>query len=70
MLPIRPWPGDPPRRPRLYVKPDDRWEVNDVIQHHLELGDALEQTLRCFAEAARRPGPLQVPDLGQSAQST
>jgi hypothetical protein len=41
----------PPLRDRqLYVKPDDRWEVNNVLQHHLELGDQLEQTLRAFVK--------------------
>ena len=29
---------DATRGPQLFVKPDDRWEVNDVRQHHLELG--------------------------------
>jgi arylsulfatase A-like enzyme len=47
----------------LYVKPDDRWEVNNVRQHHLELAERLEQTLRCFVEATRRPGPLRPPEL-------
>jgi arylsulfatase A-like enzyme len=37
--------GDPPRGPQLYVKPDDRWEVNDVRQQHLELAEELEATL-------------------------
>jgi arylsulfatase A-like enzyme len=49
--------------PRLFVKPDDRWEVNNVVQHHLELADHLEQTFRAFVEAAQRPGSLQPPDL-------
>lgn len=42
----------PPLRERqLFVKPDDRWEVNNVLQHHLELADQLEQTLRAFVKA-------------------
>jgi arylsulfatase A-like enzyme len=49
--------------PRLYVRPDDRREVNNVLQHHLELADGLEKTLRAFAEASRRAGPLQAPPL-------
>jgi arylsulfatase A-like enzyme len=48
---------------RLYVRPDDHWEVNDVRQHHLELVEALEQTLRDFEKAAQRSGPLAVPPL-------
>jgi arylsulfatase A-like enzyme len=52
-----------PRLPQLYVKPDDRWEVNNVLQHHLELTEHLEQVLRGFVEAARRPGDLGPPEL-------
>ena len=63
LLPLQPAPGDPLRGPQLYVKPDDRWEVNNVLQHHLELGEQLEKTLRGFVEAATRPGPLQPPPL-------
>ena len=54
---------DESRAAQLYVKPDDRWEVNNVLQHHLELGEHLEQTLRAFAAATHGPGPLQVPVL-------
>ncbi len=60
LLPLR---GDPARAPRLYVKPDDRWEVNDVAQHHLELCERLAEVLRVFVEATRRPGPLRPPEL-------
>jgi hypothetical protein len=49
--------------PRLYVKPDDRWEVNDVCAHQADLADRLEATLRAFAEAVRAPGPLTYPAL-------
>src|SRR5262249_17470632 len=31
---------------KLYVKPDDRWEVNDLRQHHEEVVEALERSLR------------------------
>jgi arylsulfatase A-like enzyme len=51
------------RGPQLYVKPDDRWEVNNVVQHHLELSDHLEQTLRAFVRATEGAGPLEVPAL-------
>jgi arylsulfatase A-like enzyme len=40
-----------PRSPQLYVKPDDRWEVNNVLQHNLDLAESLEQTLRAFIKA-------------------
>lgn len=46
LLPVVSGPGDPPRQAQLYVKPDDRWEVNDVRQHHLELAEEMERTLR------------------------
>ena len=46
LLPIRVPEGDAPRGPQLYIKPDDRWEVNDVRQQHLELVEEFERTLR------------------------
>jgi arylsulfatase A-like enzyme len=49
--------------PRLFVKPDDRSEVNDVRQHHLELAEEMEQTLRAFVEVSQKPGPLTPPAL-------
>jgi arylsulfatase A-like enzyme len=58
VLPVRVPPAEAARPPQLYVKPDDRWEVNNVIQHHLELAEGLERTLRGFAEAVCRDGPL------------
>jgi arylsulfatase A-like enzyme len=61
VLPVRTAAGDPLRGPQLYVKPDDRWEVNNVVQHHLELAEHMEQVLRSFVAATRRPGPLQAP---------
>jgi arylsulfatase A-like enzyme len=64
LLPVQRPPTEPPQRPQLYVKPDDRWEVNDVYQHHLELAEHLERVLRGFVEAARQPGPLRAPELG------
>jgi len=63
LLPGESVPGDPRRERQLYVKPDDRWEVNDVVQHHLERADAFEQTLKEFVAASRRPGPFAPPAL-------
>jgi arylsulfatase A-like enzyme len=48
LLPVQSPAEQPPRQPQLYVKPDDQWEVNNVIQHHPELAEKLEQTLRAF----------------------
>jgi hypothetical protein len=36
------------KAPQLFVKPEDRWEVNDVLQHHLERAEELEKQLREF----------------------
>ncbi len=47
--------------PRLYIKPDDRCEVNDVLQHHIEEAEDLERILRACVEASTRPGPLPAP---------
>jgi arylsulfatase A-like enzyme len=48
---------------RLYVKPDDRWQLNDVAQHHPALTEHIETVLGGFVEATRRPGPLAPPEL-------
>jgi len=63
VLPLRPSAGDPDRRPKLYVKPDDRWEVNNVVQHHPALAEHLEAVLRGFVAATRQAGPLRPPVL-------
>jgi arylsulfatase A-like enzyme len=49
----RPAAGSPPQ---LFVQPDDRWEVNDVRQHHLELAQQLEEQLNALIASARQPG--------------
>ena len=61
--------ADGARGPQLYVKPDDRWEVNNVLQHHLERAEMMETALRAFVAAARRPGPLQAPPLRDVEES-
>lgn len=55
------------RPARLYVKPDDRHEVNDVSQHRIEEVEALSRTLLEYAEASARPGPLVPPPLYEAA---
>jgi arylsulfatase A-like enzyme len=54
---------DASRTGKLYVRPDDRWELNDVAQHHPERVDQLGAVLFGFLEAARQPGPLRPPEL-------
>ncbi|HWG47070.1 MAG TPA: sulfatase-like hydrolase/transferase [Gemmataceae bacterium] len=46
LLPVQASADAAVRSPQLYVKPDDRWEVNNVLQHHPELVEQLERTLR------------------------
>jgi arylsulfatase A-like enzyme len=58
------------RGARLYVKVDDRWEVNDIAQHHLEWLEALEQTLRLYLTASGRPGPFVPPPLPEPESAT
>jgi hypothetical protein len=54
----------PPLRDRqLYVKPDDRWEVNNVLQHHFELAEQLEQTLRAFVKNPTSQARIATPVL-------
>jgi len=66
LLPVAPFPEDGPRVPQLYVKPEDPWEVNDLVQHHQDWAEQLEKTLRAFVVATRGPGPLQYPPLPRS----
>jgi arylsulfatase A-like enzyme len=69
LLPVRGEEDEPARPPQLYVKPDDRWEVNNVLQHHLDLAERLEQTLRAFVAATRAAGPLHPPELRVEAEA-
>ncbi len=41
--------------PHLYLEPDDRWEVNDVVAHHLEEAEEMERTLRAYVAACAGP---------------
>lgn len=63
LLPVQPHPEDANRSAQLYLKPDDRCEVNNVLQQHQEWAELLEQTLRAFVEATRQQGPFQPPPL-------
>jgi arylsulfatase A-like enzyme len=55
LLPAENGAGQPVAQAQLYVKPDDRWEVNDVRQRHLELAEELEARLRAFASSTDFP---------------
>jgi arylsulfatase A-like enzyme len=66
LLPARRADAADARAPQLYVKPDDRCEVNNVVQHQPELAERLEKTLRAFVTATCQPGPLRAPPLEES----
>ena len=51
LTPIFPEENDPPRDRQLYVKPDDRRESNNVLQHHPDLAENLEKTLNAFIQS-------------------
>jgi arylsulfatase A-like enzyme len=63
LLPLQGEIEDATRPPQLYAKPEDRWEVNDLRQHHLELSEHFAQVLESFAEATHQPEPLAAPQL-------
>jgi arylsulfatase A-like enzyme len=67
LLPIAMPAGDVPRQVQLYVKPDDRWEVNDLALRYEEEARQLEQVLRAFMAASERPGALEYPPLPDEA---
>jgi arylsulfatase A-like enzyme len=46
LMPVKQQAEGQPRSAQLYIKPEDRWELNNVMQHHLELAEELEKTLR------------------------
>jgi arylsulfatase A-like enzyme len=69
LLPVERAADDAARMPQLYVRPDDRYEVNNIRQHRLEWTERLEETLRAFVGATRGPGPLTPPPLPEEAEA-
>ncbi|GBD34948.1 hypothetical protein HRbin36_00052 [bacterium HR36] len=63
ILPMRTRSDQPVPVARLYIKPDDRWEVNDVREDYPDAADHLELTLRRFREAARQNRLAELPEL-------
>ena len=51
------------REVRLYEKPEDRWEVSDLQQLHLDWCSRLEETLFQFREATQNVTSFQPPPL-------
>jgi hypothetical protein len=48
--------GDSP--PQLYVKPDDRWEANDVASRCPQIVERLSELLSDFEQRCREGRPL------------
>lgn len=65
ILPTKTPPCDLTRPPMFFVKPDDRWDVNDLRQQNLDYAEQLERALLDYIAAAQRPGPLLPPPLPQ-----
>jgi arylsulfatase A-like enzyme len=63
ILPTKLLEDDPPRQPMFFIKPDDRWDVNDLRQQNLDYAEQLERMLLDFVAASKRPGPLVTPPL-------
>jgi arylsulfatase A-like enzyme len=51
------------RTPQLFLKPEDRWEVNDVLSQHPDAAEHLELTLRRYLAAVRAGRPGDAPAL-------
>ena len=68
IVPVEPDPDDPPRRPELYRKPEDRWDQNDVAAQNPEVAEHLELTLRRFVEAVGRDTLDDLPMLREIAR--
>ncbi len=49
--------------PRLFRKPEDRWEVNDLLKNYQPWTDHLGQVLRDFIAACQAPGRLLETEL-------
>jgi arylsulfatase A-like enzyme len=67
ILPIEPDPEDEPRARQLYLKPEDRWDQNNVADQHAEVAEHLELALRRFAEAVGRGSIDGLPPLREIA---
>ena len=52
-----PGPAAAPTAPRLYVLPEDRWQINDVAAQSPDEVERLEQQLREFSASLRHPTP-------------
>jgi hypothetical protein len=69
LLPIGIPESDPPRRPQLFVKPDNRWEVNNLAQREDERVAGLEKTLRDCVKMVKEGGPVRYPPLPEDTSA-
>lgn len=53
----------PARPPLLFAKPEDRWEVTNLVQVYEPWAEHLDQTVRAFVSTTRAAGPLHAPPL-------
>jgi arylsulfatase A-like enzyme len=67
---IVPVENDPeePRSAELFVKPEDRWDQNNVIDQHPEVAEHLELALRRFVAALESGGLEELPSLRDIAR--
>jgi arylsulfatase A-like enzyme len=52
VLPVQQPPDSPQRAVQLYLKPEDRWECNNVVQHHFEVAEEMERVLRAISHGS------------------
>lgn len=67
VVPVEVDPDDTPRIRELYRKPEDRWDMNDVADRHLDAAEHLELALRRFVEAVGRDTVDDLPPLRAEA---
>jgi arylsulfatase A-like enzyme len=65
ILPATSQEGDAATARKLYVKPDDRWEVNEVADRCGEVADLLAATYQEFVQASSRETPFEVAPLAE-----
>jgi arylsulfatase A-like enzyme len=63
-VPVADRPGSP-RPPRLFLKPEDRWDVQDVASLHPAVADHLELVLRRFLSACAHDRLAELPPLNE-----
>jgi arylsulfatase A-like enzyme len=56
---------DAPRPRMLFAKPEDKWEVNNLQQHHLDWVDATEKTLEEFLKRCTTREKFEPPALSE-----